>query len=920
MSPPALSLVPRCPVPTAFRLFVLLLFFQLLGLTGPILAEESIFDGVDLVVLTGLPGDVESESTYRRQVASFFERLAAQGIEPRRVWWLSDEGEGATLPDVGWDSLPWSVERRDGNRRSLQALVAELAGSRHPLVVLAWGHGGTVASTPVLHVRGPRIEPGDMVAMAHATAGPSRWLLFFRHSGAFARALAGERREILASEHGTAFKSDPVAVDRLLEALDAGGASSFDSLGLALARRTVDWYEEQHLVRQEEPTLYLEGGAPRPLVAELEEHGEGTTSEAVAAGTGAEGGAGEGSAPVWEEITGVDPADYPGFDTVVLLRRLRYTLADRPAYVELREEVVQVLSAAGTRRADFEFAYSPPGETFTLLDAEVLRADGRLVRLGSEAVRDVTGDMPAGYRAPTRKLVTLPEVEVGSILRLRYRREWKTFPLPHVPLEIPLLDSVPVLDSRVEVEVDREAPLHWQLAGEHDFFGDNSPAAEPTVAQRPYGAGYTWHFDTLPAWPTEPLASPLAMPRLLVSTFPSWEDFGAWYRRLVRRADQPTDEMAALAAELTAGATTPIEKVRKLYEWVTALRYIAIPLGVNSHRPHAAANVFENRYGDCKDKANLFNTMLGTLGIDADLVLVPRFSQAFDSTPGLGFNHAISRVRLDDRVIWADTTDEVAPFGLLPPGDPGRRVLVVAEGEDRLTTLPHPRAEDHRLALRGAVTFDAGLAAADTRAELELEAAGYPDYALRQAARHGTKGPLLRAELSPVNGLFSLEGSESSDPNALDVPLRWSGHGIWSGLGSPLGSAEHIVQPPFWWPMGWEWALHARRTPLMLQQGYPLTLSQRFDLLLPEGAMPGATPEPRADATGPLHWRIEWRPIDTAVSKGGRPGWQVRLDLTLDHGELDGEQSRQFQSQARALREAMSQGARYELGRSGVGD
>jgi transglutaminase-like putative cysteine protease len=67
---------------------------------------------------------------------------------------------------------------------------------------------------------------------------------------------------------------------------------------------------------------------------------------------------------------------------------------------------------------------------------------------------------------------------------------------------------------------------------------------------------------------------------------------------------------------------------------VTGLRYVAVPLGVNSHRPHAAANVLKNGFGDCKDKANLLNALLRAQGIAADLVLVPRFAQAYPEAPG----------------------------------------------------------------------------------------------------------------------------------------------------------------------------------------------------------------------------------------------------------------------------------------------
>jgi len=92
------------------------------------------------------------------------------------------------------------------------------------------------------------------------------------------------------------------------------------------------------------------------------------------------------------------------------------------------------------------------------------------------------------------------------------------------------------------------------------------------------------------------------------------------------------------------------------------------------------------------------------LKIDARLVLVPRFGQARDDIPGLSFNHAISRVTLDGQPLWVDTTDDVCRFGMLPPGDPGRKVLVIDGQTTNLTQLPVPEPQQHPLELRGSWT------------------------------------------------------------------------------------------------------------------------------------------------------------------------------------------------------------------------
>src|SRR4029077_6467969 len=136
-------------------------------------------------------------------------------------------------------------------------------------------------------------------------------------------------------------------------------------------------------------------------------------------------------------------------------------------------------------------------------------------------------------------------------------------------------------------------------------------------------------------------------PRLLLSTFPDWTAFAEWYGRISQLTDELTPELSAKAKELTRDAKTDRDRVLALYNYVTNLRYVAIPLGVNSFRPHAASQVLKNQFGDCKDKANPLNPLLPSLNIEARLVLVPRFAQADEAIPGLAFNHAISRVTID---------------------------------------------------------------------------------------------------------------------------------------------------------------------------------------------------------------------------------------------------------------------------------
>jgi hypothetical protein len=282
---------------------------------------------------------------------------------------------------------------------------------------------------------------------------------------------------------------------------------------------------------------------------------------------------------------------------------------------------------------------------------------------------------------------------------------------------------------------------------------------------------------------------------------------------------------------------------------------------------------------------------------------VPRFTQAHDDVPGAGFNHAISRVRLGEDVLWADTTDDVSRFGLLPPGDPGRKVLVVDGAAQGLTTLPAPDPAAHRLTLEATLVpgADAGAPVAGT---LQARATGYADYGLRAAARQAeaqaSTRPVLAEDYHPAAGVFAMESQEGTVVSALDRDFTWGARGSWSGLMSAVPAPGRLLRVPFWLPREWESALHPRRSPLHLNQGYPLTLEQRFRITLPSGAARAALPAPRSSDAGPLRYDLGWT--------RDAQGVVASLRIELVRGELDERETREFQAQLRALLAAVGEG------------
>src|ERR1035437_9643955 len=649
------------------------------GLAGADPADrQGLFPPQSTVVLvSGVPGGVEGGEEYRDQLQSWLEWATGSG-QAARIFVLCDDPQAVTLPESpDLQSAPKEAERAPeqqadhpspvtnhasrithppspvtvlkGDRSTFLGLGQKLAGGTNALVVIAWGHGGKQGNTPVLHVRGPRITAADFKALARqAAAGEARGVLMFRGSGGVASDLAGGGRQIIASEAETMFSDDPVGMPLLLKIAKEKPELHFQAVAEGLGRATEAWYKERNLARTEEPTLWVATDKPRHLIVLAAEEEAGAAMKSEDSKTGATNtvSAAEpatavvtGDLPaVWKEIKRVEARKYPEADAVILRRRLSYTLGSSPAIATEQEEFVQILTPEGKHYGDFDVSYSPPYEDITFLDCEVLRADGKLVRLDPDAIRDAHEQAVGDYQRGQRKFFSLPGVGPGAVLHVRYRTTWKTFPLPQVSLEIPIGQDLAPLDATVQVGLPKDMAFH--------FAPDGVAAADPALKQTTYGTTYSWHFENLPAQEREILVSPGQRSRLLVSTFPDWAGFEEWYARISKLTDEVTPEITAKATALTKDAKGDREKVLALYNYVTRLRYVAVPLGVNSFRPDVAAHVLPNQFEGCKDKANLFNTLLRSVGIEARLVLVPRFSQAREGIPGLSYNHAISRVTL----------------------------------------------------------------------------------------------------------------------------------------------------------------------------------------------------------------------------------------------------------------------------------
>ena len=187
----------------------------------------------------------------------------------------------------------------------------------------------------------------------------------------------------------------------------------------------------------------------------------------------------------------------------------------------------------------------------------------------------------------------------------------------------------------------------------------------------------------------------------------TWQGIGEWYTGLSHDRLVSAPDIAAKAAELTAGKTDFYDKAEAIGEFVQQkIRYFVIEMGVGGYQPHAAEEIFRGRYGDCKDKATLLSAMLSSVGIHGALLMVDTERGVIDpEDPSIWGNHMIAAIEIPkgyaspklhsvvtaktgNRYLIFDPTWYLTPFGQLEDNLQGSYGVLVEGSDSEVIRLP----------------------------------------------------------------------------------------------------------------------------------------------------------------------------------------------------------------------------------------
>lgn len=747
------------------------------------------------------------------------------------------------------------VQAGDVNRTDLLAKLAEVGAKLHAddafwLILL--GHSTVRDDGPVFAVKGKRVTAQDLKTALAVI--PARQYIFIttESSGGFIPVLAAPNRIILTATEPSGEINETTFPYALAAALGNTQNGTILQLARATAKNVREHFDQATLVQTEhamlsdpsqpdpvlEPfdktsgTLLAEQSAvsppapPSPPPALSADQNVLPTPPASTAPPVASDKTTERKPATPETLAILQQAhaataQAEGFPAVILSKEVDYLVNSDQSQVTTIHQQVLIEKASGARWGDLEFSSTPPLEQITVEKARTIFPDGTYL----EATVDSRDSGTSGDYLPRKEMVVrLPGVTPGCVIEYTVRDEKSPdSQISGIYEEIPVTDAVPILSCHLTLRLPKDQSVHYRM---------RHLAGDPTTEQTGYSQVEHWSWQNLPALEHLRYDPPLrdVEGEVLLSSYKTWNDFTAWYQRISSGSDFAADTVKQRAASVTAGLKTDREKLRALYEDVSKVRYAAIEIGVGAFRPHTAEWVLAHNYGDCKDKANLLLALARQVGIEGKFVLLNRTSSTDRSFPGFQFNHALTYFPSIDGGLWLDATDEITPFGQLPPGDVGRDGLMVVDA--KFQTIPVPPAQATQL--KEHLVIDP---TGKTPGQLTVDAQGIADYEFRGEVRALTarqRDAFFRDELNTLVPGATLKSYTVSNLDHLEEPVHVSS----SFNLLPGAEATHLNSMP----MDLLNAVSAseRNLPLVLNDGQPFTIEQTLDVV---GITPGVLPK-----------------------------------------------------------------------------
>jgi hypothetical protein len=596
------------------------------------------------------------------------------------------------------------------------------------------------------------------------------------------------------------------------------------------------------------------------------------------------------------------PANTGDAPAVILFDDYFIAVDDQNHATERERYAVRILKPQGREYSHCEAEYDAD-EKLEYFHSWTIAADGRQFQALDTDFKDVGAYGDQDMQATDRfRIVTPPASDPGAVVTC----ETQVHLRPYMNSEVWEIQApIPFVNESLELALP---------PGGH--YSDSWSRYAPIKPTETTDGHLRWEIKDMPGLdlenvhgtpPWEALAARMSVmwsDEAVKGAENQWRAFGLWEDQLEAHRPDPTPEIIAKAQELIAGSPDLYTKLNRITAYIQKnIRYFIIMKGIGGWQAHYAADIYRNRYGDCKDKTTLLISMLQAIGIRAYYLHVDSERGVINpDAPSLIGNHMITAIELPDgendprlmarvkaangkTLLIFDPTDEEAPVGLIR-GDLQGAYGNIANGADsQVLRMPVLPPESGGLNRKGSFTLaaDGSLAGDIDDVFNGVDAARERGMLKERDAKelHNSLEEGLSADLPGLNfkGFEFHDSEDLEKPVGLDLHLSAASYAHSAG---PLLLLRPRVMGTNARALSDLMGSKARKYPIEI--GHPGLWRSSYDIALPAGYVVDETPDPvdvdmdfasyHASATAKgnvLHYEMEYTvrqveiPADRAV-------------------------------------------------------
>ncbi len=493
-------------------------------------------------------------------------------------------------------------------------------------------------------------------------------------------------------------------------------------------------------------------------------------------------------------LNSAPPAErYPNAGALILLCDEVIELNPDNTATYYEHFLIKILNERGKQDfSEITIGYDSTYEKVELEYARTIRPDGVVVPVGSRHIRDVSKylNFPLYSNARVR-IISFPEITQGCVIEYKYKiHRNQLINDKDFVLSYQLQESEPIMRAEFRLVVPLDKTLHYKLLNLD--YNKSQLKLEPLIEESSGHREYLWEFRDIPAiipeanMPSNSKINPI----ILISTFDSWQEVYTWWWSLARDKIQADDAIRQKVKELTHDKQSIVDKARAIYNFCAEdIRYVAVEYGQAGYEPHKAADIFSNKYGDCKDQAMLLITMLREIGLEAYPVLIGTddYLNLEEDFPSVSFNHCIAALRMAGELVFLDPTCSSCSFGNLPAADQDRRVLVFSDTGYEIKLTPLYSYQNNRLrhVLKMHINADETI-----RAEKEVHSYGLYDASQRFWLKYSSDEEISESLKQAIQGVspaavllhYDIHNLDNLDKNII-LSYSFAGREYWSRAG-----------------------------------------------------------------------------------------------------------------------------------------